>query len=84
MSAEYGRTQSGVFNYVMKSGINQVHGSLYFGFRTAPSSTPRPNRGILQHGVRLSSEPKRTLSDFAPGKFRTPDLIPLQLRRQGK
>ena len=33
MSAEYGRTQAGVFNYVMKSGTNQVHGSAYFGLR---------------------------------------------------
>jgi hypothetical protein len=33
MSAEFGRTQGGVFNYVMKSGTNQVHGSLYAGFR---------------------------------------------------
>jgi len=27
MSAEYGRTGGGVFNFVMKSGTNQVHGS---------------------------------------------------------
>lgn len=33
MSAEYGRTQGGVFNYVMKSGTNQVHGSAYAGLR---------------------------------------------------
>jgi hypothetical protein len=33
MTAEYGRTQSGVFNYVMKSGTNQLHGSAYFGLR---------------------------------------------------
>ena len=33
MSAEYGRAQGGVFNYVMKSGTNQVHGSAYFGLR---------------------------------------------------
>lgn len=31
MSAEYGRTGGGVFNFVMKSGTNQVHGSA-FGF----------------------------------------------------
>ncbi|MCP5113041.1 MAG: hypothetical protein GY953_19610, partial [bacterium] len=29
LSAEYGRTQAGVFNYVMKSGANKPHGSLY-------------------------------------------------------
>jgi len=29
VSAEYGRTQGAIFNYVMKSGTNQVHGSAY-------------------------------------------------------
>ncbi|MGO9259505.1 MAG: hypothetical protein ACLQU1_24810, partial [Bryobacteraceae bacterium] len=33
MSAEYGRTSGGLFNYVMKSGANQVHGSAMFEFR---------------------------------------------------
>ncbi len=33
MSAEYGRTSGGLFNFVMKSGANQVHGSLLFEFR---------------------------------------------------
>src|SRR4051794_17863196 len=33
MSAEFGRAQSGVFNYVMKSGQNQIHGSAYGALR---------------------------------------------------
>ena len=33
MSAEYGHTSGGLFNFVMKSGTNQVHGSLLFEFR---------------------------------------------------
>jgi hypothetical protein len=33
MSAEYGRTSGGLFNFVMKSGTNQVHGSAMFEFR---------------------------------------------------
>ncbi len=33
ISAEYGRAQMGVFNYVMKSGANQVHGSGYAAIR---------------------------------------------------
>ena len=33
MSAEYGRTSGGLYNFVMKSGTNQVHGSLLFEFR---------------------------------------------------
>lgn len=31
--AEYGRTQAGVFNFVMKSGSNQLHGSAYGSLR---------------------------------------------------
>ncbi len=33
MSAEYGKTSGGLFNFVMKSGTNQVHGSLLWEFR---------------------------------------------------
>lgn len=33
ISAEYGRTQGGVMNFVMKSGTNQVHGSAFGGLR---------------------------------------------------
>ncbi len=33
ISAEYGRVQMGVFNYVMKSGANQVHGTAYGAIR---------------------------------------------------
>ena len=33
MSAEFGRSQGGVFNYVMKSGTNALHGSAYTGIR---------------------------------------------------
>ncbi len=29
VSAEYGRSQGAVFNYIMKSGTNDIHGSLY-------------------------------------------------------
>jgi hypothetical protein len=32
-SAEFGRSQGGVFNFVLKSGTNQVHGSAYFAMR---------------------------------------------------
>lgn len=33
MSAEFGRAQGGVFNFVMKSGSNDIHGSAYLGLR---------------------------------------------------
>jgi hypothetical protein len=32
-SAEFGRSQGGLFNFVLKSGTNQVHGSGYFAMR---------------------------------------------------
>jgi hypothetical protein len=33
MSAEFGRMQAGIFNFVMKSGSNQIHGSVYGALR---------------------------------------------------
>ncbi len=33
ISAEYGRVQTGVFNYVMKSGTNDIHGSGFLSLR---------------------------------------------------
>jgi hypothetical protein len=33
MSAEFGRMQAGVFNFIMKSGTNEIHGSAYGAFR---------------------------------------------------
>ena len=33
VSAEYGRSQPGIFNYVMKSGSNEVHGSGFAAIR---------------------------------------------------
>jgi len=33
LSAEFGRTQGGVFNYIMKSGANQIHGSAFGALR---------------------------------------------------
>jgi hypothetical protein len=33
LSAEYGRTQGGVFNYLLKSGTNTVHGSAFGALR---------------------------------------------------
>lgn len=33
LSAEFGRTQSGIFNFVMKSGSNQFHGSAFGALR---------------------------------------------------
>lgn len=33
LSAEFGRTQGGVFNYIMKSGTNEVHGSVFGALR---------------------------------------------------
>lgn len=49
MSAEFGRAQGGVFNYVMKSGANEIHGSAYGSFRNEAlnANTPVNNfRGV--------------------------------------
>jgi len=49
MSAEFGRTNSAVFNYVMKSGSNELHGSAYGSLRNEAlnSNSPANNaRGI--------------------------------------
>jgi hypothetical protein len=33
LSAEFGRFQGGLFNFVMRSGANEIHGSAYGGFQ---------------------------------------------------
>lgn len=49
MSAEYGRMQAGVFNFVMKSGGNQAHGSAYGALRNEAfnaNTFPNKFRGV--------------------------------------
>ena len=65
MSAEFGRLQAGVFNFVMKSGSNAVHGSAYGAlrnealnansfvnnFRGVPRSQDRKQNGAVSFGA---------------------------------
>jgi hypothetical protein len=39
MSAEFGRTSTSIFNYVLKSGANQLHGSVFASFRNEDLNT---------------------------------------------
>ena len=61
MSAEFGRAQAGVFNYVMKSGANQIHGSAYGALRnealnanTAVTNSTTGNAGSIGGRTSLS------------------------------
>jgi hypothetical protein len=48
VSAEFGRTQTGVFNYIMKSGTNEFHGSAFGALRNEAlnaNSFANKNRG---------------------------------------
>lgn len=72
MSAEYGRTQSGVFNYVMKSGTNQVHGSLYGGLRNeAFNANTFANKA---RGVRRPQDRKLNYAGSAGGPIYIPKI----------
>jgi hypothetical protein len=70
MSAEYGRTQSGVFNFVMKSGSNALHGSAYVGLRNeALNANTFANNAS---GARRQADRKKTFA----GSFGGPVYIP--------
>ena len=70
MSAEHGRTQSGVFNYIMKSGSNALHGSAYVGLRNeALNANTFPNNA---KGIRRQKDRKKTFA----GSFGGPVYIP--------
>jgi len=55
MSAEFGRTNSGVYNYVLKSGTNQVHGSLYGSLRNEALNA----NGFVNNARGLKRAPER-------------------------
>ncbi len=49
ISAEFGRTQSGIYNYVLKSGSNDIHGSVYGSIRNEVlngNTIPNKVRGV--------------------------------------
>ena len=51
--AEYGRTTSGVFNFSLKSGTNNLHGSAFFGFRNEIF-----NANTFQNNYLLGTDPE--------------------------
>lgn len=70
MSAEFGRFQAGVFNFVMKSGTNQLHGSLYGAFRNEALNA---NSWVNNYrGVKRAQDRKQN----AAGSFGGPVYIP--------
>ncbi len=72
MSAEFGRTQAGVFNYVMKSGTNDLHGSLYGGLRNeALNANTFANKA---RGVRRPQDRKINYAASAGGPIYVPKI----------
>ncbi len=70
ISAEFGRTQVGVFNYVMKSGTNELHGSGYGQLRNeALNANTFVNKA---RGIKRSLDRRQ---DYA-GSFGAPVYIP--------
>lgn len=70
MSAEYGRTQTSVFNYVMKSGSNALHGSAFGSLRNEDL-----NANTFANKARGIARPLDRKQDVA-GSFGGPVYIP--------
>jgi hypothetical protein len=70
LSAEYGRTGGGVFNFVMRSGQNQVHGT---GFSTLRNEALNANTFLNNAAGRPKQRDRQ--SNFG-GSFGGPVLIP--------
>lgn len=78
MSAEFGRTQGGVFNYVMKSGTNDWHGSLYAGIRNEAI-----NANTFANKARGVERPQDRKMNWA-GSFGGPVIFPKLYNGRGK
>ena len=62
MSAEYGRSAGGIYNYVMKSGTNELHGTAYGSLRNeALNANSFANNA---RGVRAPARPQAKLRVF--------------------
>jgi len=70
MSAEFGRMQAGVFNFIMKSGQNQVHGSAYGALRNEAL-----NANTWVNNFRGVKRPQDRKQNFA-GSFGGPVYLP--------
>jgi len=70
MSAEFGRTQGGIFNLVLKSGGNQIHGSGYLALRNEAL-----NANSFADNYRGAKRPQDRKQNWA-GSFGGPVYIP--------
>ena len=61
MRAEFGRAQAGVFNYVMKSGANQLHGSVYGALRNEAFNANTAANKAVGHPRGLGPPPELCL-----------------------
>ncbi|MBI4874047.1 MAG: TonB-dependent receptor, partial [Acidobacteria bacterium] len=72
MSAEFGRMQAGVFNFVLKSGANQVHGSAYGALRNEALNA---NSWVNNfRGVKRSQDRKQNFAGSAGGPVYLPKV----------
>jgi hypothetical protein len=70
--AEYGRTQAGVFNFVMKSGSNQLHGSAYGALRNEALNANTFTNNAL--GMQRAPDRKQNYAFSFGGPFSIPKV----------
>ena len=82
LAAQYGRTGGGVFNVVLKSGTNKLHGSVYDYLRNSATDARNPFTSITGDGTIIPSR-RLQLTDAGGTLGRTGgDTAPLQWPRQ--
>jgi len=74
LSAQYGRTGGGVFNVVLKSGTNSLHGSLYDYLRNSALDARNPFTSVDANGNLLPA--RRLQFTDAGGTIGGPVVIP--------
>ncbi len=74
LAAQYGRTGGGVFNVVLKSGTNKLHGSVYDYLRNSALDARNPFTSINTNGTLIPS--RRLQFTDAGGTIGGPVVIP--------
>ena len=74
LAAQYGRTGGGVFNVVLKSGTNKLHGSFYDYLRNSAMDARNPFTSITTTGAIIPS--RRLQFSEAGGTIGGPVVIP--------
>ena len=74
LAAQYGRTGGGVFNVVLKSGTNKLHGSVYDYLRNSATDARNPFTSITGDGTIIPS--RRLQFTDAGGTLGGPVVIP--------